>query len=236
MRRAALLSIGLVLQGGELCARQALPDGQIMGEEGDRILWIFPNFRTVEHQQAAPFISKRDKLRIAVKDSFDPYAFPVAGGYGGLSHLTNEYPSWGQGLDGYGKRSLGAFADQTMVNMMSGAAFPILLRQDPRYFRLGDGGAARRAGYAATRVFITRSDSGGAQFNYSEIGGVAVMAGASNLYYPREDRSLENTATKFAVQLGLDMVGNVAKEFWPDIKSWLTGKRPKTRNRNHPRK
>lgn len=221
MLSAAILAVGLALYGGELRAQQALPDGQIMGSKENRILWVFPNFRTVERYRAAPTISKMDKFRIAAKDSFDPYAFPIAGGYAGLAHLTNQYPSWGQGLDGYGHRYLGAFADQTVANMMAGAALPILLHQDPRYFRLGTGGVGHRAGYAATRIFVTRSDSGHAQFNVSEFGGVAIMAGASNLYYPRQDRSWENTATKMGIQLGLNMIGNLCKEFWPDVKSML---------------
>jgi hypothetical protein len=221
MLGATVLSVWLLLSGGELCARQTAPDGQIMGSEENRILWVFPNFRTVEKHEAAPSISNMDKFRIAAKDSFDPYAFPVAAGYAGLAHLTNEYPSWGGGLDGYGHRYVGAFADQTMANMMAGAAFPILLHQDPRYFRLGTGGIAHRTGYAATRIFVTRSDSGRAQFNYSEIAGTAVMAGASNLYYPRQDRSWENTASKFGIQLGLNMIGNICKEFWPDVKNFL---------------
>jgi hypothetical protein len=221
MLSAAMLAAGLLLHGGEVRAEPGAPDGQIMGTKEDRILWIFPNFRTVEQKEAAPSITNMDKFRIAAKDSFDPYAFPVAAGYAGLAHLTNEYPSWGGGLDGYGHRYVGAFADQTMANMMAGAVFPILLHQDPRYFRLGTGGVAHRTGYAATRIFITRSDSGRAQFNYSEIAGTAVMAGASNLYYPRQDRSWENTASKIGIQLGLNMIGNICKEFWPDVKGFL---------------
>lgn len=214
-----VLAVVFLLGGGEL--RAALPDGQIMGTEADRILWVFPNFRTVERDRAVPSISAKDKFRIAAKDSFDPYAFPIAGGYAALSHLRGENPSWGRGLDGYGHRYVGALADQTMMNMLAGAAFPILLRQDPRYFRLGQGGAGRRTAYAASRVWITRSDAGRAQFNWSEVGGVAVMAGASNLYYPRQDRSWEATASKLAIQLGLNMLGNIAKEFWPDVKSLM---------------
>ena len=221
MLGAAMLSTGLLLNGGILRAQQPLPDGQIMGAKEDRILWVFPNFRTVDLYKAAPSLTRKEKLKIAASDSFDPYAFPIAGGYAGLAQLTGQYPSWGGGLDGYGHRYVGAFADQTIANMTAGAAFPILLRQDPRYFRIGGGGVAHRAGYAATRVLVTRSDSGRAQFNYSEIGGVAVMAGASNLYYPRQDRSWENTASKFGIQLGLNMVGNLCKEFWPDVKAWL---------------
>jgi len=44
-----------------------------------------------------------------------------------------------------------------------------VLHQDPRFFQLGKGGFWHRTGYAVSRIFVTRSDSGNSQFNTSEI-------------------------------------------------------------------
>jgi hypothetical protein len=195
-----------------------------MGSEKNRILWIFPNYRTVDEEKSLPSITPREKLTIAAKDSFDPYAFPVAGLFAGVSQAENQDPSWGRGAEGYGKRYFAALADQTMSNMMAEAAFPIMLHQDPRFFRLGRGGFFHRFGYAASRIFVTRADSGEAQFNYSEFGGNAVMAATSNLYYPPENATFGNTAGRFGTQLAFDMIANISKEFWPDVKRWLVGK------------
>jgi hypothetical protein len=224
MRIAAALAAAFILRGLASGAPSTDLDGQVMGSEESRVLWIFPNYRTVEEEKSLPRITTRDKLTIAAKDSFDPYAFPVAGLFAGLSQIENQYPSWGRGAEGYGKRYFGALADQTVSNLMSEAAFPIMLKQDPRYFRLGRGGIWHRAGYAASRIFVTRRDGDGTQFNYSEFGGNAVMATAANLYYPRENRTIGNTAVRFGTQLVFDMIADVSKEFWPDIKRWLVGK------------
>ncbi|MBI5238955.1 MAG: hypothetical protein HY926_00640 [Elusimicrobia bacterium] len=197
---------------------------QVMGTKEDRVFWFIPNYQTVDLELSRPTISARDKLNIALKDSFDPYAFPIAGAFAGISHIQNEYPSWGRGPEGYGKRYLGALADQTMSNMLAEGVFPILLRQDPRFFRLGRGGFRRRLGYASTRIFVTRGDDGSAQFNASEFAGNAVMAAGSNLYHPRQDRSVGGTAVNFGIQLGMDLVGSIFKEFWPDLKELLTGR------------
>jgi len=197
---------------------------QLMGTPEGRIFWVIPNYRTVDEARSIHAISDRDKLRIATKDSFDPYAFPVAGVFAGISHLQNRDPSWGRGPEGFGKRYLGALADQTLSNMLSEGAFPILLHQDPRFFRLGRGSILHRLGYAATRVLVTRGDDGSAQFNASEFAGNAVMAGASSFYYPQQDRGVDDAAVKLGVQIGVDMVGNIFKEFWPDIKRKLTGR------------
>lgn len=193
-----------------------------MGQD-NRVLWIFPNYRTVDEANSMPRIRNRDKWLIATKDSFDPYAFPVAGMFAAISQWEDQYPSWGRGWNGYKKRFAGAFADQTISNFMAEGLFPSMLHQDPRYFRLGHGSVWYRLKYAVTRIFVTRGDDGQAEFNYSEFAGNAVMAGASSLYYPAQDRSFGNTMGKWGFQIGFDMAGNIGKEFWPDIRKKLTG-------------
>ncbi len=195
---------------------------QVMGTKEDRLFWFIPNYRTVEERRSTPFISAADKFLIATKDSLDPFAFPAAGFFAGIAQVQNEYPSWGHGgLKGYDNRFFAALADQTVSNTMAEGVFPVLLHQDPRFLRLGRGGFFYRLGYAASRVFITRGDDGGAQFNASELGGNAVMAISSNLYTPGEGAS--DTAVRWGIQLGVDMVGSIFREFWPDIKQLLTG-------------
>jgi hypothetical protein len=219
-----LLLAALALQELPLSAQQTPGSGgQVMGEN-NRILWIFPNYKTVDEEKSAPTITAKDKLEIALKDSFDPYAFPVAGIFAGVNQWEDAYPSWGRGWSGYGDRYLGSFADQTLSNGFTEAVFPIILHQDPRYLRLARGGIFYRLGYAVSRIFVTRSDSGEAEFNYSEFGGNAAMAASSNLYYPRPDRTFDDTAIKWGFQIGFDMLSNIGKEFWPDVKRELTGK------------
>ena len=198
------------------------PNDGLDGES--RILWVIPNFRTVEESEhkIVP-LPTRDKFALAARDSFDPYAFPVAGFYAGIAQARGEYEEWGRGPVGYGKRFAGAFADQTISNYMTEAVFPTFLHEDPRYFRLGRGGFWHRTGYAVSRVFVVRTDRGEHEFNYSEFGGNAVMAVTANAYYPRDDRTAGGTAARWGIQIGLDMVFNVAKEFWPDIRKSLTG-------------
>jgi hypothetical protein len=195
-----------------------------MGTKEDRLFWVIPNYQTVEERRSTPSISAADKFLIATKDSFDPYAFPIAGFYASIAQGQNEYPSWGSGATGFGKRFLAAFADQTVSNMMTEAVFPVVLHQDPRFLRLGRGGFFYRLGYAASRILITRGDDGGVQFNASEVGGNAVMAIGSNLYTPPEDRGVSDTAVKWATELGVDMIGSIFREFWPDIRQMLTGR------------
>jgi hypothetical protein len=123
-------------------------------------------------------------------------------------------------LAGYARHLGWGYADQAMGNMMTEAIFPTLLREDPRYFRRGYGSKWSRTFYAVTRVFVTRTDSGGTRFNFSEaVGNVAGVA-ISNSYYP-DSRNAADNAERWAEQIGIDSVSQILKEFWPDVKRKL---------------
>jgi hypothetical protein len=99
---------------------------------------------------------------------------------------------------------------------MTEAVFPTLLHQDPRYFRKGTGSGWSRLGYAMGQIFITHSDSGRTQFNYSEVVGNSVAVAISNAYY-KDNRTAGDAVSGLGVQLGVDMAANVLKEFWPEL-------------------
>jgi len=142
------------------------------------------------------------------------------------SQAEDDDEAWGQGVKGYAKRYAAGFADQAIGNFMTGAVYPSLLHQDPRYYRLGHGGFWHRGFYAATRVIVTRGDSGAKQFDYSEFLGDASAAGIATLYHTKANRNLDGAAETFATQIAVDALGNVLKEFWPDVRKKLHWKQP----------
>lgn len=185
--------------------------------QNDRILWTMPNYLTVENASSAPPLTVGEKFKLAARTNFDPFQFIFIGVPALINQASDGEPSYGQGLRGYAKRYATSFADFSINNFMTGAVVPSLLHQDPRYYQLGKGGLFRRAGYALTRVFVTRSDSGSTQFDYSEILGNAVAAGLSNTYHP-PPRTLANDVSIWWSQIGWDAAGLELKEFWPDLK------------------
>ena len=78
-----------------------------------------------------------------------------------------------------------------------------------------------RTGYAVSRLFITKTDSGGSTFNFAEIAGNLAGAGVANSYYPASERTLGKTAENWGTQLGVDAIADLLKEFWPDIRRRL---------------
>jgi len=189
--------------------------------KNDRLFYILPNYLTVENAGKTPPLTTRQKFKLVALGTFDPVEYPYVGLLAGISQAEDSDPSYGQGFKGYAKRYGAAFADTTIENFMVGAVFPSLLHEDPRYFQSGKGGFWRRTGYAASRIVITRTDSGKTQFNYSEWAGSAIAAALSTTYHPAQDRNAANAANVWVTQLWGDALSFEIKEFWPDIKRKL---------------
>jgi hypothetical protein len=194
--------------------------------EETHILGIVPDYDTVRNSSGVILpISTKRKFWLATEDVFDPFSFAIAGVYAGASQMGNQYREFGQGAKGYAKRYAGAFADQAIGNYLTEAVFPVMLRQDPRYFRMGpSSGFWKRVGYSASRVIVTRADSGARQFNFSEIAGNGVAAAISAAYYPPSSRNTDEVLEKFALNVGSDAGFNILKEFWPDMRHKFFGK------------
>src|SRR5262249_52496233 len=109
-----------------------------------------------------------------------------------------------------------AYGDFVIGDYMTEAVFPTLLHQDPRYFRRGEGSKWSRLGYATKQIFWTHRDSGGTQFNYSEVLGNSAAVAISQAYYA-DNRSAGDAVSKLSVQIGVDVAANILKEFWPDL-------------------
>jgi hypothetical protein len=195
--------------------------------EDKRIFVVLPNYRTAEAADRFTPITAKQKMTIACKDSFDWPVYPTAAAFATLYQLENQNPAFGQGITGYAKRLAGAIGDQTLGNMMTEGIMPSLLHQDPRYFRLGEGSFKSRTWYAVTRIFVTRSDSGHTQFNFSEWGGNAVAVAASNAWYP-DTRDVSDNVQKLLIQCATDAFSQVLKEFWPDVKRHFKKKHEET--------
>jgi len=194
----------------------ALPEKPV-AQKDDRLFYVLPNNLTVEDEAMVPALTAKAKFKLVAKNAFDPAIFPFIGFIALVGQGSNSEPSFGQGAAGYGRRYGVAFGDSTVGSFMTGAIFPSLFRQDPRYYQLVNGGLKKRAIYSVGRIFITRADSGRRQFNSSEIVGNLVSASVSNVYHPAQDRSFANTMSEWGTGTMWDAMANLAEEFWPDI-------------------
>jgi hypothetical protein len=200
---------------------QAVQSGEPISN--DRILGIIPNFQTVSDPDK-PFVPLRvrDKWKLFVKESVDPFAFFSAAAGAGISQWHNEDPKYGVGFEPYLQRFGAAQADLTSQNFFQDAVLASLLHEDPRYFRKGPGSTVlHRIAYAVSRVAVTRRDSGRDGFNFSGIVGMELGIALSNAYYPPKSVNGGEMAYRTLTSLTASALGNLAPEFWPDVKAKL---------------
>jgi hypothetical protein len=186
-------------------------------EQTKRILGIIPNFRAVSSDKHLPPQSVKEKFATVTEDSFDYSAIAIPVAVAGYNYLRNSTPEFGTGGVGYGRYLWHAAVDQTSENYMVEFFVPAATHEDTRFYTLGRGGFFTRAGYALSRVVVTRSDAGSPTFNIAEVVGAGISAGISSTYYPTRERSFSNTGSQWGVNDAIDAVAFVAKEFWPDI-------------------
>jgi len=187
------------------------------GKQPKRILGIIPNYRAVSANTQLPPLSFKGYFWLATQDTFDYSNFIFVGALAGINMAGKSQPTFGQGAEGFGKYYWHAFADGAIENYMTEAVVPLATKEDPRYYTMGKGGFFKRTGYAVSRLFITRANSGKSTFNLSEVVGAGAAAGIGNAYYPAQNNQWVKTYQRWGTQVGLDGAFNVLKEFWPDV-------------------
>jgi len=198
--------------------------------ESKRILGIIPNYRTSPSLQNYKPLTTGEKFKLASEDAFDRGTVGLAALFGGEAQLTNANRTFGQGAAGFARYFGAAYGDLVVGDYITEAVVPALLHQDPRYFLRGTGSGWSRLGYAMEQIFWTHRDSGGTQFNYSEVIGNSTATAISISYYA-DNRTAADGVSKLGMQLGVDMAANILKEFWPDLDRKFRRQHPGTQRR-----
>jgi hypothetical protein len=172
-------------------------------------------------------LSAQCKFHIFLTTTRSPYTFVSVAYQATLDQVQGQWPHYGGGMQGWGKRFGATLADTESRRFIQTFALSAILHQDPRYFPSRKRSFISRSWYAATRVVITRSDSGYDTFNSSEFLGAVFTSSLQNSYYPRHDRTFGDTMNRFTGSLSSDAIGNVIREFTPDMKRLFQRHAPK---------
>src|ERR1700694_5263928 len=186
-----------------------------VGQQSKRMFYIIPNFAAVSAHTQLPPLSTREKFVLAAHDSLMDYSsFVWTGILAGQALALNSDPELGHGAAGYGRYYWRTFADGVSGGFFTEAIVPAITHEDPRYYTMGKGGFFHRTGYAVSRAFVGKTDSGSTSFSWSEVGGNALEAGLSTAYYPPEERDLSQTALNFGTQMESAVLNHIFQEFW----------------------
>jgi hypothetical protein len=184
---------------------------EVKEQEQQRVLGFIPNFYVTYRADAAPLTTKL-KFQLAWKSSTDPVTMFGTAFLAGLQQAGDQYSEFGQGAQGYGKRFGAAYADVLASTFLSGAVFPSLLRQDPRYFYKGTGSTRSRILRAVDNSVICKGDNGRWQINYSNIAGSFGGAAIASTYYPTKNQA-SVILSNGLIRLGESSLAGIFQEF-----------------------
>jgi hypothetical protein len=181
-----------------------------------RMFGLLPGYGMIEAGRRPPPLTSGQKFKLAAQ-YINPYTFVFVTIEAGVNQARNHPEDYGQGAKGFGKRYGAGLADGLTDGLFVTGVYPSIFHQDPRYYRLGDGGFSHRAGYAVTRILVTRQDSGLKAFNISEVLGSFSSSALAVTYYPRSERDFSDVAERAGIQFAFDAGFNLLKEFYPEI-------------------
>ena len=183
---------------------------QVKEQEQQRVLGFIPNFYVTYRDDAAP-LTKKLKFQLAWKSSIDPVTILGGAFLAGVQQAGDQYSEFGQGAEGYGKRFGTVYANIVASTFLSGAIFPSLLKQDPRYFYKGTGTTRSRVWRAVSNSVLCKGDNGRWQINYSNIAGSFGGAAISSTIYPNKNASV--IVSNFFVRMGESSLAGIFQEF-----------------------
>ena len=212
-----LPAIKLAVSGGSTSVivsgdKEELAKEQVQIAVQQRVVGVIPNFYSTYDWNAPPMGAKQ-KFHLSIRSIIDPVSFLTVAAIAGAEQYQNDFPDYGGGIEGYGKRYGAALANHVSADLLGKAVYPSIFHEDPRYFYKGKGSFRSRALYAMSAAVMTRTDDGRWRFNYSNVLGNFSAGAISNLYYPESDRGVSLFLLNGLADTGADAAANLIREF-----------------------
>jgi len=138
----------------------------------------------------------------------------------GERQLFNSRPHYGTDKGAFGERLGAAELKQVSESFFSYGLYASAFHEDPHYYVMGRGqghSILNRAAYSASRVVLTRTDSGNTSINWAKLAGMGTATALTNTYYPQQDRGVGETFSAYGASLASSVLTLELHEFMPDI-------------------
>lgn len=136
---------------------------------------------------------------------------------GTAPNRPKEYgPHWGGFADRYG---IGVTSSVTENALEAGA--DIILREDPRYFRVPDRPFKARVGNVLRFTFVARGGRGNLRPAYARYTTIFGSNFLSNTWRVQSEANAHDALLRTSEDFGGRLASNAFQEFWPDVKRRL---------------
>jgi hypothetical protein len=173
---------------------------------------VFPDLATT----GGP-LSPWDKLKLAANNTVSLSSVGAAVIGSAYGQAVNHPSGWGQGWDAYGQRFGADMARVASYNFFGTFVIASVTHEDPRFYVRKGLNFGESVKYAASRLVITRSDSGAQVVNYAGLLGPLAGEGLANTYYPPGSRGFGSTMIRYSTDVGWRFAGYLLRQYWPEV-------------------
>ncbi len=197
----------------EAVSQKEMAEIQLKEEEKQRVFGIIPNFYVAYDPNTVP-LTVTQKFELADRTVIDPITIASAAFGAGINQALKTPVEWGQNWAGYGQRFGAVYAGTVVGVELSGAVFPAVFHQDPRYFYKGTGTTGERVHWALKQSIEQKGDNGKWQLGYSNMLGDVTASAVTVALYPHKNTDWGGTlAEDFALNIAGVAFGNLMEEF-----------------------
>ncbi len=182
--------------------------------------------RTLESLPDAPSVQEPAQAERFHRFGEQPNS-PLKQGAGDVGRQTELGPVATGLQPSFGTPYQPAFAQKESSTFVSSNPDLSLLRQNQLYRASTSNSFMGRATYAASRIFITRDDSGKERLNTSYFLQALASVASATASRPYWTRSASSTFNNFGSTIGSDAGLNVYREFGPGLRQVVRGHTPK---------
>jgi hypothetical protein len=157
------------------------------------------------------------KLEFHVEKVYSPFSLLESGFQAAILQWNDDPREWRQGYYGLWRRTASTVGYDTIRNTFM-FTLDSIGREDPRYFRSGEGAPVGRARYAIGQTFVGHGDSGKKTLPWIRFAATYGVAFLANGWNPDRLSDNRHAVVRGTVTLASDAGNNIFEEFWPDIK------------------
>jgi Carboxypeptidase regulatory-like domain len=207
------LKLEMVNSEVEAVSQKEMAEIQLKEEEKQRVFGIIPNFYVAYDPNTVP-LTGTQKFKLADRTAIDPITIASAALGAEINQALQTPVEWKQNWAGYGQRFGAVYAGTVVGVELSGAVFPAIFHQDPRYFYKGTGTTGERVHWALKQSIEQKGDNGKWQVGYSNMLGDVAASAVTVALYPHQNTNWGGTlAEDFALNIAGTAFGNLMEEF-----------------------
>lgn len=174
-------------------------------------------------------LTAKQKMKFWLHLETVPYAPVPSFVSAGFEQAIDANPKFGTDSGAFGERLGAAFVRDASMRFFVSSFFPVVLREDPRYYRVAHGRIVSRGLRSAEQALVTRTDSGHVRINGSDLLGHLAACMLTLTYYPSTSANGHVVAEAWATSIAGDAGNNLLLEFVPSLVNQWRRHRLRTR-------